>query len=168
MKELVLIGTAIAVAFSGYIRKGSRSWLSRHGEESCPKIAVVCDPATLLEDDPRALIQAVDAYLRQPTGDRLSRAWECFLVTDSRLAELKRKVAVTVGGARAEAELDRLDLQTLRDREMERFTGAQRRFQGALAACDALSDSIESGEGLQKAAAILAHGSERVDRARAN
>lgn len=168
MKEILLIGAALTVAFSGYIRNTTRSWPSRHDTVTSPRIAAITDPASLPASEAELLRKAVDSYLREPTTERLSNAWERFSSVDSRLADLKRQVAATAGGVRAEAEVDRLNLQMLRDRELARFSAARNRFQGALFAFDALSNSIESGEGLQKAAAILAHGRERGDKARAN
>ncbi len=168
MKEIFLIGTALAVALSGYVRNSTRSWPSRRGTAPAPRIAIVTDPESLPEGEAELLRKAVDGYVREPTTERLSSAWERFSSVDTRLADLKRQVAATAGGARAEAELDRLNLQMLRDRQMERFAAARNRFQDALFAFDAFSNSIGSGEGLQKAAAILAHGRERADAARAN
>jgi hypothetical protein len=59
---------------------------------------------------------------------------------------LKRQVAESLGGARAEAEIDRIELQRWRDAQMERFSGAQRKIVSVMSALNSLSKVSPVGE----------------------
>jgi hypothetical protein len=94
----------------------------------------------------RSLLRTLDGYERKPTAEVASAARDAFARIDSQLAALKRQAAESLGGARAEAEIDRLELQRWRDAQMERFSGAQERINTALMAFDAISKSIAPGD----------------------
>jgi len=105
--------------------------------------------------------KAVDAYLREPTDDCAALVWESFGNLDVRILSLKEQAARTVGGLRAEAEVERIELERLRDEQMPRFLSARARWKSAQAAFDALSASIDGRDGVENAAAILIHGRKR-------
>src|ERR1700734_3838953 len=60
---------------------------------------------------------AVEAYRKGPSEDRLLAVWDAFEDLDAGIAGLAHTVATTIGGERAEAEVDRIELQLHRDAE---------------------------------------------------
>jgi hypothetical protein len=158
MRGFFLISTAIAIAISGYSRKSVLPLLARHGGSELPIPATVAAPTENRNGEPSDLITALDGYEREPTLEHAAVVWEQFTAVDSQLKSLKELVSHYAGGARAEAEINRLELQRLRDEQMSRFAGVQRRLNSALAAFNALSSSVRAGEGIQDAAASLVHG----------
>ncbi len=163
MRGLFVISTAIAVAVSGLSRKELLPMLARHSGGGMPVPAAVIAPTLDQKGSPLNLVVALDGYERQPNADRAVMVWEEFSAVDAQLKSLKELVTRCAGGARAEAEIDRLELQRLRDEQMSRFGRLQRRFNSALAAFNALSNSVSNGEGIQDAASRLVHGRSRGD-----
>ncbi len=93
-----------------------------------------------------ALLRSLDLYERAPTGDHAADAWGAFAAIDVRLADLRATADETVAGARAVAELDRMELEGFRDRQMLRFVGSQKRLGNALSALQAISGCLRAGE----------------------
>lgn len=106
----------------------------------------------------KLLSRAIAAYERQPTGERAVEVWMAFADIDAELSKLKREVARRVGGARAEAEISRIELQRTRDQQMERFAKTQARMENARAAFNNLAASINQKEGVRAAASVIARG----------
>lgn len=104
------------------------------------------------------LSRAVAAYEWEPTGERAVEVWTAFAAVDEKLAELRRLVAQRSGGARAEAEIERIELQRTREEEMARFAKAQARIEYARAAFNNLAASIDRREGVRAAAGMIARG----------
>ncbi|HEY2341560.1 MAG TPA: hypothetical protein VGH90_00960 [Chthoniobacteraceae bacterium] len=92
------------------------------------------------------LVRTLEQYERRPTPELIAAAWEAFARIDSQLSALKRQVAESLGGARAEAEIDRIELQRWRDAQMERFSGAQRKIVSVMSALNSLSKVSPVGE----------------------
>ncbi|MHA3770079.1 hypothetical protein ACXR0O_00915 [Verrucomicrobiota bacterium sgz303538] len=104
------------------------------------------------------LSHAVTVYESEPTGEKAAEVWTAFARVDAKLVELKRLVAHRVGGRKAEAEIERIELQRLRDEQMTRFAKAQVRMVNALAALDVLAEARNSGDGVRAAASVIARG----------
>ena len=123
-----------------------------------PIAAATPAPVQPLHDDTETLLsRVVGLYEREPTSDRAAAVWEAFSELDTRLAELRLIVSSRAGGARAEAEVRRIELQRARDLEMTRFATTQARIKTANAAFDALAASFDQN-GIRAAASVVARG----------
>jgi hypothetical protein len=100
-----------------------------------PELRVHLKPAKL------DVTAAIEAYRKGPNEDRTLAVWEAFEDLDAKIAKLRHTVATTIGGQRAEAEVDRIELQLHRDAEMARFQGFQERWEAALMVINGLQSS---------------------------
>lgn len=104
------------------------------------------------------LKRVLAAYEWEPTGERAVDVWTAFAAIDSQLAKLKEEVSRKAGGARAEAEIQRIELQRVRNEQMERFAKAQARIRYAQVAFNNLAASINQREGIRAAASMITQG----------
>jgi len=81
----------------------------------------------------------VDNYARNPIPENAANAVEAFGAVLDALKRLQTKVARTWGGTRAEAEVDRLELERLYRQQAVRFAALQARAAAARSALDALA-----------------------------
>jgi acyl-CoA reductase-like NAD-dependent aldehyde dehydrogenase len=122
-----------------------------------PPVVVWESKPGLTGEEELMLKRAVAAYEWEPTRERAAAVWDAFTQTDARLKELRLIVTSRAGGPRAEAELQRIELQRERDRQMARFAGVQIRMRTATEAFDALASSADP-EGIRVATSIVARG----------
>jgi hypothetical protein len=109
------------------------------------------------------LNRALAAYEWEPTPDRAAAVWEALAEVDGRIGELKGVVSRNSGGVRAEAEIERIELERLREEQLVRFAGVQARLRTARAAFDALASSTDT-DGIRAAASMVIRGSSSEDR----
>lgn len=151
-KWLVIVPAVFTAAFVSCKEVPTAS-----ARKATPPRVVLSPPAPRLVQDEAMLTSVVVAYEAEPTSDRAAAVWEAFSEIDTRLAELKLIVSSRAGGTRAEAEVQRIELQRARDREMTRFAMTQARLKTAHAAFDALAASFDRN-GIRAAASVVARG----------
>ena len=105
-------------------------------------------------DIPTAITRLIAAYEWEPNAERAAAMWSGLERLDEKLRELRTLVAREAGGRRAEAEIERIELQRLRDSAAARITRTQNRLKTTRSAVDSLTAAID-GEGIRAAAAAI-------------
>jgi hypothetical protein len=100
----------------------------------------------------------VSQYEREPTPEAAAAVWASFSEAGDKVAKLKQRVAQTVGGVRAEAELERIELEHAYDAQLARFAAVHARLQAAHKALDALAAAADASSGIRAATTALIHG----------
>ena len=104
------------------------------------------------------LESVVAQYEREPTTEAAAAVWTSFAATADKIAKLKQRVAATVGGVRAEAEVERIELEQKYDEQLARFASVHARIQAAREALDALATASDPSTGIRAAMGALIHG----------
>jgi hypothetical protein len=107
---------------------------------------------------PASLEMLVSRYEREPTPEAAAAVWASFSSAGEKIAHLKERVAHTAGGARAEAELERIELEHTCDAQFARFAAVHARLQAAHEALDALAAATDPSSGIRAATSALIHG----------
>jgi acyl-CoA reductase-like NAD-dependent aldehyde dehydrogenase len=116
-------------------------------------------------DIPTIITRLVAAYEWEPNAERAAAMWSGLERLDEKLRELRSTVAREAGGRRAEAEIERIELQRLRESTMARITSTQNRLKTTRSSNDTLTASID-GEGIRAAAAAIGQRMQREGRFR--
>ncbi len=147
----------IALFLAAAAIAGCRKVPTAEHPPATPPPNVIVRTADLQGEDTQ-LERVLAAYEWEPTGERAVDVWNAFASVDTRLAALKVEVAQRVGGPRAEAEIERIELQRVRDTQMERFVRTQERVKQARVAFNNLAASINRREGIRAAASMVQRG----------
>jgi len=114
--------------------------------------------AASLPQQPSTLESLIAQYEHEPTPEAAAAVWSAFSSIGDKIAALKERVAVTTGGVRAEAEIERIQLEHSYDQQLARFAAVHARLQAAHEAFDALTAATDAASGIRAATTALVHG----------
>ena len=114
--------------------------------------------ATSLPSQPSTLDTLIAQYEHEPTPEAAAAVWSAFSSIGDKIAALKERVSATTGGVRAEAEVERIQLEHSYDQQLARFAAVHARLQAAHDAFDALTAATDAASGIRAATTALVHG----------
>ncbi len=107
------------------------------------------------EDESSRLVAALAAYERAPTAEGSEAVWEALAGIERRIETLRAESARCAGSSRAEAEIERMELQRLCDEGTARCRATRNNLHRTLEALAALLHPSERAERSDGAACVL-------------